>query len=70
MIPDPQCWYQYLLTKDYFGRWEARTFDIILQQNQACGIQIINMLDSDKIDGRIVNLKDNKVGLFYKDVPN
>ena len=28
------------------------------------------MLDSDKIDGRIVNLKDNKVGLFYKDVPN
>ena len=38
MIPDPQCWYQYLLTKDYFGRWEARTFDIVLQQNQACGI--------------------------------
>ena len=33
LIPDPQCQYQYLLTKDYFGRWEARTFDINLLQN-------------------------------------
>ena len=28
------------------------------------------MIDSDVIKGRIINLKDNKVGLYYKDVPN
>ena len=28
------------------------------------------MIDHDVVKGRIVNLKDNKVGLYYKDVPN
>ena len=33
LVPDPQCQYQYLLTKDYFGKWEARTFDVTLYEN-------------------------------------
>ncbi len=28
------------------------------------------MVDSEVIKGRIINLKDNKVGLYYRDIPN
>ncbi len=67
---NPQCQYQYMITKDYYGRWNARTIKVRLAQNEVCAVHIVNMLESDDIKGRIQSNMNNKVSIAYMETPN
>ncbi|TNV75645.1 hypothetical protein FGO68_gene16570 [Halteria grandinella] len=62
---DTQCNERYVITKDYFGKANARTISVQLAQGQFCALQIVNQIDTN-ITGRIVATSSNKANITYK----